>query len=166
MKRWNTVRWDAASDPSAVTWSYPFLGGVPGSSYWVQGRTTDWQGNVAAKSTWPSTNVSVAEAIDGGDGGDDGDDGEGGDGSDTSDPLPDGTVPEILGTSGGSGHAGMYPSGMEIAPDGSVVVANTGDDAVQKYSADGTLLWRVGEDGNGDGQFNNPRDIGLSLIHI
>ena len=46
---------------------------------------------------------------------------------------------------GGPGHAEMYPSGMEIAPDGSIVVADTGNHQVAKYGAGGTPLWRVGQ---------------------
>lgn len=68
----------------------------------------------------------------------------------------------FLRTLGGPGHAAMYPSGLEIGSDGSVVVADTGNSQVKKYAADGaTLLWAIGSDGAGVGQFNDPRDIGI-----
>ena len=67
----------------------------------------------------------------------------------------------FVGTFGGPGHAEMYPSGMEIAPDGSVIVADTGNHQVAKYDAAGAAVWRVGVFGNGDDQFDHPRDVGV-----
>ena len=64
-------------------------------------------------------------------------------------------------TIGGSLHAEMYPSGLETAPDGTVVIADTGNNSVARYAADGTQLWRVGTFGAGVNQFDNPRDIGI-----
>ena len=55
----------------------------------------------------------------------------------------------------------MYPSGLEAAPDGTVVVADTGNNRVARYSADGSLVWSVGTHGTGTNQFDNPRDIGV-----
>ena len=56
-------------------------------------------------------------------------------------------APAYVGTLGGPGHAGMYPSGMEIVPTdsttqtagtpGNVVVADTGNDRVAEYSPPG-----------------------------
>ena len=43
----------------------------------------------------------------------------------------------------------MYPSGMEIAPNGNVVVADTGNNQVAEYTSSGALVWRVGTEGNG-----------------
>ncbi|KQP64511.1 hypothetical protein ASF47_11170 [Nocardioides sp. Leaf285] len=62
---------------------------------------------------------------------------------------------------GGPLHAEMYPSGVETAPDGTVVVADTGNNRVARYTADGTLVWSVGTYGAGTGQFDNPRDVGV-----
>ena len=47
-------------------------------------------------------------------------------------------------TIGGPGHAAMYPSGMEIAPNGNIVIADTGNDQVAEYTPAGTQVWRVG----------------------
>src|SRR5207237_1122742 len=72
--------------------------------------------------------------------------------------LDSGTPPVYQATLGGPLHAEMYPSGMEIAPDGSVVVADTGNNQVAKYTAQGTPVWRIGRHGSATGQFDNPRD--------
>ena len=37
-------------------------------------------------------------------------------------------------TIGGPGHAAMYPSGMEIAPNGNIVIADTGNNQVAEYT--------------------------------
>jgi DNA-binding beta-propeller fold protein YncE len=72
-----------------------------------------------------------------------------------------GTTPALVRTLGGPSHAEMYPSGLEVAPNGDLVVANTGDNAVMRYSASGTQLWRIGSHGTGTGQFFNPRDVAV-----
>ncbi|MGZ8578578.1 MAG: NHL repeat-containing protein, partial [Actinomycetota bacterium] len=72
-----------------------------------------------------------------------------------------GTTTAFLRTLGGPNHAEMYSSGMEIASDGTIVIADTGNDQVAKYSAAGAQLWRVGSYGTGTNQFWNPRDIGI-----
>ena len=53
-------------------------------------------------------------------------------------------APELVRTLGGPNHAEMMPSGMEIAPDGSIVIADTGNNQVAKYTTGGTQVWRVG----------------------
>jgi len=68
---------------------------------------------------------------------------------------------ETAGTIGGPLHAEMYPSGLVVAPDGSVVVADTGNNRVARYQPDGTLVWSVGTFGAGTGQFDNPRDVAV-----
>jgi DNA-binding beta-propeller fold protein YncE len=72
-----------------------------------------------------------------------------------------GTTPGFLRTLGGPSHADMYPSGLEVAPNGDLVVANTGDNSVIRYTAGGTELWRVGTHGSGTNQFLNPRDVAV-----
>jgi len=67
-----------------------------------------------------------------------------------------GSPPAYVGTLGGPGHAETYPSGLEVSPDGSVVLADTGNDSVTKYSALGTRQWRTPA-----GVVENPRDIGI-----
>lgn len=63
---------------------------------------------------------------------------------------------------GGPLHAEIYPSGVDTAPDGTVVVADTGNNQVVRYAADGTQLWRVGTFGAGTGMFDNPRDVAVA----
>jgi len=72
-----------------------------------------------------------------------------------------GTTPAFLRTLGGPSHAEMYPSGLEVAPNGDLVVANTGDNSVIRYTAAGQELWRVGTHGSGTNQFLNPRDVAV-----
>src|SRR5947209_8353618 len=77
--------------------------------------------------------------------------------------YPGVSQPSYAGSIGGGtgGHAVVYPSGLDVGPDGTVYVADTGNDQVAAYSADGTQqLWRVGVRGvKAAGNFNNPRDI-------
>src|SRR6478735_6112543 len=49
--------------------------------------------------------------------------------------------------SGSTGHATVYPSGLDVGPDGTIYVADTGNDQVAAYSQSGTLLWRKGARG-------------------
>ena len=67
----------------------------------------------------------------------------------------------LTGTLGGPGHATIYPGGLETTPDGGVVVADTGNDRVVKFSPSGAVVWSVGAPGRGTGQFQDPRDIGV-----
>lgn len=62
---------------------------------------------------------------------------------------------------GGPLHAELYPSGLETAPDGTIVVADTGNNEIVRYDPDGTEVWRVGSFGDGVMEFDNPRDIGV-----
>jgi DNA-binding beta-propeller fold protein YncE len=58
----------------------------------------------------------------------------------------------------------MYPSGVEFDPtSGAIVVADTGNNLVTKYSAGGALLWSVGGYGTTTSplRFINPRDVGV-----
>ncbi|MEI2778745.1 MAG: hypothetical protein V9G19_22810 [Tetrasphaera sp.] len=67
-------------------------------------------------------------------------------------------APSVL---GGPGHAVVYPSGLEVGPAGEVVVADTGNDSVAKFSATGKLIWRVAA-GTSDGdEAENARDIAI-----
>ncbi|MDQ1731719.1 MAG: tripartite motif-containing protein 71 [Pseudonocardiales bacterium] len=69
-------------------------------------------------------------------------------------------APAYSRTIGGPGHAEMYPSGVDVDPAGTLYVADTGNDQVAAYRADGTQLWRVGARGTKAlGRFNNPRDV-------
>ena len=70
--------------------------------------------------------------------------------------------PAYARTLGGPGHALLYPSGLEVAPDGSVVVADTGNDKVSKYGSDGSLQWEVKQLVGDDGPLENTRDIAVA----
>lgn len=55
----------------------------------------------------------------------------------------------------------MYASGMEVGPDGSLVIADTGNDSIAKFSSSGSLVWRVSA-GTSDGdEAENARDIAI-----
>lgn len=61
---------------------------------------------------------------------------------------------------GAAGHAEMYPSGLDLDGSGNVYIADTGDDQVERYAADGVIDWVVGTRGpKAPGRFSNPRDV-------
>jgi DNA-binding beta-propeller fold protein YncE len=68
-------------------------------------------------------------------------------------------------TLGGPLHAEMYPSGLDTAPDGTVVIADTGNNRVARYNANGSLIWSVGTHGDGVNQFDNPRDVAVDAAN-
>lgn len=73
---------------------------------------------------------------------------------------PGTSAPRHVRTIGGPGHADMYPSGLDVGPDGTLFVADTGDDEIHAYSSTGTLLWTTGSRGpKAEGRFSNPRDV-------
>ena len=72
-----------------------------------------------------------------------------------------GTPPQLLRTIGGPGHAAIYPSGVEVAANGTIVASDIGNDQVKRFQPDGTLMWSVGGTGTGLGKFNNPRDVAI-----
>lgn len=72
-----------------------------------------------------------------------------------------GTAPQLVRTIGGPGHAAIYPSGVEVAANGTIVASDIGNDLVKRFQADGTLMWSVGGTGSGLGKFNNPRDVAI-----
>lgn len=83
---------------------------------------------------------------------------------------PDGRVLMTLGTPGVGGHApGLFdrPTGVAIAPDGSIFVSdgharNRSDNArIVKFKADGTFVKTWGTPGDGPGQFREPHDIAI-----
>ena len=70
--------------------------------------------------------------------------------------------PQLVGELGGSLHAEFYASGLETAPDGSLVLADTGNNQVAKYDTSGNEIWRVGGPGPDEGEFLRPRDVAVT----
>lgn len=64
-------------------------------------------------------------------------------------------------TIGGSGRTDIYPSGLDVDGTGKVYVADTGNDRVAAYAADGSRLWVSGSRGRALGQFAEPRDVAV-----
>ena len=76
--------------------------------------------------------------------------------------YPGVSKPSYAGQIGGgtSGHAEIYPSGLDVGPDGTIYVADTGNDQVKAYAPTGAVLWTQGSRGTRAlGSFSNPRDI-------
>ncbi len=77
--------------------------------------------------------------------------------------YPGVSVPSFAGQIGGglSGHATTYPGGVAVGPDGTLYVADTGNDQVEVIDGTtGAVLHRWGTRGlKPPGNFNNPRDI-------
>jgi len=71
--------------------------------------------------------------------------------------------PTFVRTIGGPNRAQMYPSGVEVDDrNGTVVIADTGNNQVARYRPGGRELWRVGRFGTGKRRFQQPRDVGVS----
>lgn len=51
------------------------------------------------------------------------------------------------------------PRGISVDTRGTVYVADTGNDRIQRFDADGRLLGVAGRFGRGDGEFNRPTDV-------
>jgi hypothetical protein len=77
-------------------------------------------------------------------------------------PASADAVPDPVAVLGGPLHAEFYASGLEVAPDGTIVIADTGNSQVAKYDQDGNQLWRVGGPGPDVGEFLRPRDVSVS----
>lgn len=71
--------------------------------------------------------------------------------------------PVYLKTVGGPSATEMYPSGLDVDTDGTIFVADTGNDAVAAYSNTGTRLWVSSKRGQvrAPGAFDNPRDVAV-----
>lgn len=119
----------------SFTWNTPL---ATGGSFQTLIETTDTSGNVNGFK--PQIGFQVVNEL----------------------PAPLAEVPTVVQELGGPLHAEFYSSGLEMGPDGTLVVADTGNNQIVKYQADGTEVWRVGAPGSGDNQFLRPRDVSVA----
>jgi sugar lactone lactonase YvrE len=83
--------------------------------------------------------------------------------------TPGVTPPTYVQTIGGPGLPQMAPSGLDVDGQGNLYIADTADDQVAAYNAQGTQLWRVGTRGTkANGNFLNPRDVAYAggLVYV
>ncbi len=76
-------------------------------------------------------------------------------------PVAGPAVVDVWG-SGGSGSGELTrPTGIAVSRDGTVFVADTGNDRIQAFSSSGAFLWTFGSSGEGPGEFQRPMDIDI-----
>jgi DNA-binding beta-propeller fold protein YncE len=78
-------------------------------------------------------------------------------------------APTYVQTIGHAAHPQMAPSGLDVDPQGNVYVADTADDQVAAFNAQGTQLWRMGKRGSrANGNFSQPRDVAYAngLVYV
>ena len=56
------------------------------------------------------------------------------------------------------------PEGVSVDGNGNVYVADTGNDRIKKFSADGTLLATWGTPGTAAGKFGSPVDMAVDTF--
>jgi DNA-binding beta-propeller fold protein YncE len=77
------------------------------------------------------------------------------------------TASKIWGTEGSAPGQFLSPRALAVAPDGAVYVADSRNHRIQKFDADGNLIWATGAFGTIDnntaeaGQFNEPWGVGV-----
>jgi sugar lactone lactonase YvrE len=82
--------------------------------------------------------------------------------------IPPGEEPEyvyklMIGGFGSVPGRFNFPTGVALAPNGQVCVADTGNDRIQVFSPSGEYLTTVGGSGANPGQFSNPHGIVVDL---
>jgi DNA-binding beta-propeller fold protein YncE len=55
-----------------------------------------------------------------------------------------------------------HPDGVAVAPDGKIVVSDTGHDRIVTFSPDGTERAAFGTSGSGPGQLDRPQDLAIA----
>jgi|GEM_PF-1753701 len=70
------------------------------------------------------------------------------------------------------GHKGSGPGELDdpqaiaVAPDGTLAIADTGNDRVQLFDSNGSFQYQFGKSGEKPGQFDEPSGIGVSHNHL
>ena len=78
----------------------------------------------------------------------------------------------VVGVFGGLGSGnGQFnsPRGVAVAPDGTVWVADAGNDRIQQFTAEGEFIRVIGRSGSAPGQFDSPEGISVDAdgtIHV
>ena len=67
---------------------------------------------------------------------------------------------KLVASLGGPGHAQLYASGLEVYKQ-SLIVADTGNNRIKKFTLAGAQQWEVGSFGSQVGGLSNPRDVGV-----
>ena len=56
----------------------------------------------------------------------------------------------------------IAPNGLTIAPNGSIYIADSGNDRIQQFSAKGDFIRAWGDEGSEDGQFDSPTGLAIA----
>ena len=76
--------------------------------------------------------------------------------------LPDAPAESMYAATGTNAPGSLIaPRGLALEGDGTLLVADTGNDRVQRFSPDGNLVGVIGEAGSGPGQFEEP--VGVAV---